>query len=161
MVEVRATAVPAGLGEPVFDKLDARLAHALMSVGAVKGVEIGSGMNAACSMGSLNNDPIGPDGFLSNNAGGILGGISSGQDIVARAYVKPIPSISQEQATVTTGGEPTSITIGGRHDIAAIPRINPCSRQWRPWSSRTCCFWTVGWASGIRPVVLPATFQET
>lgn len=125
VVEVRATSVPAGLGEPVFDKMDARLAYALMSVGAVKGVEIGSGMNAACSLGSLNNDPIGPDGFLSNNAGGILGGISSGQDIVARAYVKPIPSISQEQSTVTTAGEATSISIGGRHDIAAIPRINP------------------------------------
>jgi len=125
VVEVRATSVPAGLGEPVFDKLDARLAYALMSVGAVKGVEIGSGMNAACSLGSLNNDPMGPDGFASNNAGGILGGISSGQDIVARAYVKPIPSISQEQHTVTTTGEAASITIGGRHDIAAIPRINP------------------------------------
>ena len=125
VVEVRATSVPAGLGEPVFDKLDARLAYALMSVGAVKGVEVGSGMNAACSLGSLNNDPMGPDGFESNDAGGILGGISSGQDIVVRAFVKPIPSISQEQATVTTAGESTSITIGGRHDIAAIPRINP------------------------------------
>lgn len=125
IVEVRATSVPAGLGEPVFDKLDARLAHAFMSVGAVKGVEIGSGMQASCSLGSQNNDPIGPDGFLSNNAGGILGGISSGQDIVARAYVKPIPSISQEQQTVTVSGESTNITIGGRHDIAAIPRINP------------------------------------
>ncbi|WP_319467495.1 chorismate synthase [uncultured Pseudodesulfovibrio sp.] len=125
VVEVRATSVPAGLGEPVFDKMDARLAYALMSVGAVKGVEIGSGMQAACSLGSLNNDPIGPDGFVSNNAGGILGGITSGQDIVARAYIKPIPSISQEQQTVTTDGESTTITIGGRHDIAAIPRINP------------------------------------
>ncbi|MBG0789098.1 MAG: chorismate synthase [Desulfovibrionaceae bacterium] len=125
VVEVRATSVPAGLGEPVFDKLDARLAYALMSVGAVKGVEVGSGMNAACSLGSLNNDPMGPDGFASNNAGGILGGISSGQDIVVRAYVKPIPSIAQEQATVTAAGEAASITIGGRHDIAAIPRINP------------------------------------
>ena len=125
VVEVRATCVPVGLGEPVFDKLDAKLAHALMSVGAVKGVEIGSGMQAACSLGSLNNDPIGPDGFLSNNAGGILGGISSGQDVVARAYIKPIPSISQEQQTVTTSGDATIITIGGRHDISAIPRINP------------------------------------
>lgn len=125
VVEVRATSVPAGLGEPVFDKMDARLAYALMSVGAVKGVEIGSGMQAACSLGSLNNDPIGPEGFLSNNAGGILGGISSGQDIVVRAFVKPIPSISQEQQTVTTSGQATTIAIGGRHDIAAIPRINP------------------------------------
>jgi len=125
VVEIRATSVPAGLGEPVFDKMDARLAYALMSVGAVKGVEIGSGVQAACSLGSLNNDPIGPDGFESNNAGGILGGITSGQDIVVRAYVKPIPSISQEQRTVTTSGEAATITVGGRHDIAAIPRINP------------------------------------
>jgi chorismate synthase len=125
VVEVRATCVPAGLGEPVFDKLDARLAYALMSVGAVKGVEIGSGFAAARSMGSANNDPITPEGFASNNAGGILGGISSGQDIVVRAYVKPIPSIAREQRTVTTSGEAVAITVGGRHDIAAIPRINP------------------------------------
>jgi len=125
VVELRATSVPVGLGEPVFDKLDARLAHALMSVGAVKGVEIGSGAQAARSLGSENNDSIGSDGFASNNAGGILGGISSGQDVVARAYVKPIPSISQVQNTVTTTGEATTITIGGRHDICAIPRINP------------------------------------
>jgi len=125
IVEVRATSVPVGLGEPVFGKLDARLAHALMSVGAVKGVEIGSGMQAARSLGSQNNDPITLDGFVSNNAGGILGGISSGQDVVARAYIKPIPSISQEQQTVTASGEAMAINIGGRHDIAAIPRINP------------------------------------
>lgn len=125
IVEVRATSVPVGLGEPVFGKLDARLAHALMSVGAVKGVEIGSGTQAARSLGSQNNDAIGSDGFLSNNAGGILGGISSGQDVVARAYVKPIPSISREQQTVTTSGNETFIRIGGRHDISAIPRINP------------------------------------
>lgn len=125
IVEVRAVSVPAGLGEPVFGKIDARLAQALMSVGAVKGVEIGSGMQAARMLGSQNNDAMTPDGFASNNAGGILGGISSGQDIVARAYVKPIPSISQEQQTVTTSGDATAITIGGRHDIAAIPRINP------------------------------------
>jgi chorismate synthase len=125
VVEVRAIGVPAGLGEPVFDKLDARLACALMSVGAVKGVEIGSGMQAARSLGSENNDPIGSDGFLSNNAGGILGGIASGQDVVARVYVKPIPSISLSQDTITTTGEATTITIGGRHDICAIPRVNP------------------------------------
>jgi chorismate synthase len=125
VVEVRATGLPAGLGEPVFGKFDARIAAAFMSVGAVKGVEIGSGMGAARNLGSENNDPIGPDGFMSNNAGGILGGISSGQDVVARAYVKPIASILQEQQTITTKGEPTFIMVGGRHDISAIPRINP------------------------------------
>ncbi|NJB68279.1 chorismate synthase [Desulfobaculum xiamenense] len=125
IVEIVATGVPAGLGEPVFDKLDARLAYALMGVGAVKGVEIGSGFAAAQANGSTNNDPITPQGFASNNAGGILGGISSGQTIVARVAVKPIPSISREQQTITRSGEATTITVGGRHDIAAIPRINP------------------------------------
>jgi len=115
IVEVRAAGVPAGLGEPVFDKLDARLAYAL----------IGSGMAAARSTGSANNDPINPHGFDSNNAGGTLGGLSSGQDIVVRAAVKPIPSIAKEQTTVDTRRHPTTIRVGGRHDIAAIPRINP------------------------------------
>ncbi|WP_462326532.1 chorismate synthase [Desulfobaculum sp.] len=125
VVEVMATGVPAGLGEPVFDKLDARLAYALMSVGAVKGVEIGAGFAAARSVGSVNNDPIAPEGFATNNAGGTLGGISSGQPIIARAAIKPIPSIAKEQHTITRAGEATSISIGGRHDIAAIPRVNP------------------------------------
>ncbi|BCS87592.1 chorismate synthase [Pseudodesulfovibrio sediminis] len=125
VVEIRATGLPVGLGEPVFGKFDGRIAQALMCVGAVKGVEIGSGCEAARSRGSLNNDNLDENGFLSNNAGGILGGISSGQDVIARAYVKPIPSILQEQQTVTTKGEPTFIMVGGRHDISAIPRINP------------------------------------
>ncbi len=125
VVEVIARGVPAGLGEPVFDKLDARLAYALMGVGAVKAVEIGSGTAASRALGSTNNDPMHPGGFDSNNAGGVLGGISSGQEIVVRAHVKPIPSISKEQRTVTDDGRATTISIGGRHDISAIPRINP------------------------------------
>ncbi|WP_432737705.1 chorismate synthase [Maridesulfovibrio sp. FT414] len=125
VVEVCVRNVPAGLGEPVFDKIDARLAGALMSVGAVKGVEIGSGFRAADSLGSENNDFIDESGFMSNNAGGILGGISSGQNIVVRAYVKPIPSISKPQQTVDRDGKATEISIGGRHDICAIPRIVP------------------------------------
>ncbi len=125
VVEVRAHGVPAGLGEPVFDKLDARLAYAFMSVGAVKAVEIGAGVSAARLLGSQNNDPMTPEGFLSNNAGGILGGISSGQDIIVRAAIKPIPSIAQPQRTITMSNEATEITIGGRHDISAIPRVVP------------------------------------
>jgi len=125
IVEVRAKGVPAGLGEPVFDKLDARLAYALMGVGAVKAVEIGSGIAAARAFGSTNNDPITPAGFLSNNAGGVLGGVSSGQDIVVRAAVKPIPSIAQVQQTVTVHGDAAEIIVGGRHDVSAIPRIVP------------------------------------
>jgi len=125
VVEVRAAGVPAGLGEPVFDKLDARVACALMGVGAVKAVEIGSGTRAARLTGSANNDQITGEGFLSNNAGGVLGGVSSGQDLVARAYVKPIPSIAKQQRTVDVFGNETSISIGGRHDVSAIPRIVP------------------------------------
>jgi chorismate synthase len=124
IVEIRASGAPAGLGNPVFDKLDAELAKAVMSIGAVKGVEIGSGFEAARMLGSENNDPIGPEGFLSNNSGGILAGISNGDQIVVRAAVKPIPSISIEQKTVNVRGEETTVSVKGRHDIAAIPRIN-------------------------------------
>ena len=104
---------------------DARLAGALMSIGAVKGVEIGTGFAAAAMLGSENNDSPTPDGYASNHAGGVLGGISTGMDIVSRAAVKPIPSISLPQQTVTTDGLPTTIEIKGRHDISAIPRIVP------------------------------------
>lgn len=129
VVMVEASGIPAGLGNPVFDKLDARLAYALMGVGSVKGVEIGEGFGAARLKGSENNDAIlpGENGpkFASNNAGGILGGISSGQTIIARAAIKPIASISLEQQTVNSRGEPEKIRIGGRHDLSAIPRVVP------------------------------------
>jgi len=127
LVEVVATGVPAGLGEPVFDKLDARLAYALMGVGAVKGVEIGAGFGAARLLGSQSNDPIvsPPE---SNNAGGILGGIANGQPVVVRAAVKPIPSIAREQRTTDITGQPATIVVGGRHDRSAIPRVVPVLR---------------------------------
>jgi chorismate synthase len=125
IVEIRASGCPAGLGEPVFDKLDARLAGALMSIGAVKGVEIGEGFSAAHMMGSENNDPLTPTGYTSNHAGGILGGISTGMDLVVRVGVKPIPSISKPQQTVNSKGEAVTIQIKGRHDVSAIPRIVP------------------------------------
>ncbi len=125
VVEILARGVPAGLGEPVFDKLDAELAKALMSIGAVKGVEIGAGFAAAEMLGSENNDEITPQGFKSNNAGGILAGISNGDDIICRVAVKPIPSISKEQDTINLNGEPVKIKVGGRHDASAIPRIVP------------------------------------
>lgn len=134
IVRVTARGVPAGLGEPVFDKLDAVLAHAAMSVGAVKGVEIGEGFNAARLTGSQNNDPLkpSPDGrmdgggnFLSNHAGGILGGISSGQEIVMNVAVKPIASIPQRQDTIDRSGRAAEVLVGGRHDLSAIPRIVP------------------------------------
>ncbi|MDH5297584.1 MAG: chorismate synthase [Desulfobulbaceae bacterium] len=125
IVEIMATGCPAGLGEPVFDKLDGALAGALMSIGAVKGVEIGSGFEAAELLGSQNNDPLTPKGFASNRAGGILAGVSCGAPVVVRVAVKPIPSIAKEQHTVDLGNQPVSIRVGGRHDISAIPRIIP------------------------------------
>ena len=128
IVEIRARDVPPGWGEPAFDKLDACLAYALMGVGAVKGVEVGDGFAAARSTGSANNDPLTPEGFASNHAGGILGGISSGQDIILRAAVKPIASIAQEQRTIDREGRPASVLVGGRHDLSAIPRIVPVLR---------------------------------
>jgi chorismate synthase len=124
IVEIIAKRVPGGLGDPVFDKLDADLAKALMSIGAVKGVEIGAGFAAADMTGSQNNDSILPQGFATNNAGGILAGISNGDNITARVAVKPIPSISIEQQTIDKSGNPTTVSIKGRHDISAIPRIN-------------------------------------
>jgi len=125
IVEIVACNCPAGLGEPVFDKLDGELARALMSIGAVKGVEIGNGFAAAGLTGSQNNDPLTPSGFASNQAGGILAGISNGDDIVARVAVKPIPSIAKAQQSIDRQGNPVTIQIGGRHDISAIPRIIP------------------------------------
>ena len=125
IVRITAQGVPAGLGEPVFDKLDARLAAAIMSVGAVKGVSLGEGFEAARLLGSQNNDPLSPEGFLSNHAGGVLAGISSGQDLVMEAAIKPIPSIAREQQTIDIHGNPRTITVSGRHDICAIPRVVP------------------------------------
>ncbi|MBU4264080.1 MAG: chorismate synthase [Proteobacteria bacterium] len=125
IVGIIANGCPPGLGEPVFNKLDADLAGALMSIGAVKGVEIGSGFMAARLTGSQNNDALTPEGFSSNNAGGILAGISNGEPIIARVAVKPIPSISKPQNTVNLDNEQVEIKIGGRHDISAIPRIIP------------------------------------
>jgi chorismate synthase len=125
VVEILVRGCPAGLGEPVFDKLEADLAKGLMSIGAVRGVEVGAGFQVARMLGSECNDPSDSNGFTKNDAGGILGGISNGADIVLRAAVKPIPSISVEQTTVDSSGRSVSLRIQGRHDVSAIPRINP------------------------------------
>ncbi len=125
IVEVVVRGCPAGLGEPVFDKMDADIAKAVMSVGAVKGVEIGAGFRAAVMRGSENNDPLIPRGFLSNNAGGILAGITNGDEIVVRVACKPIPSIGKVQQTVDVQGRPVELAVRGRHDVSAIPRIVP------------------------------------
>ncbi len=125
VVEVRVKGCPAGLGEPVFDKLDAELARAIMSVGAVKGVEVGAGFEAARLKGSQNNDPIRSTGFSSNRAGGILGGISNGDDLVLRAAIKPIPSIGRPQKTVDRQGRNATLALTGRFDVTAVARIVP------------------------------------
>jgi chorismate synthase len=125
IVEIIGKGCPAGLGEPVFDKMDAELAKALMGIGAVKGVEIGAGFGVAGMTGSQANDQITPDGFLSNHAGGILAGITTGQDIILRVAVKPIPSIEKKQRTVDIRVNPVELSIKGRHDVCAIPRIIP------------------------------------
>ncbi|OTQ35024.1 chorismate synthase [Gilliamella apis] len=117
--------VPVGLGEPVFDKLDADLAHALMSINAVKGVEIGDGFAAVNKRGSENRDEITPQGFLSNHAGGILGGISSGQTIISSIALKPTPSIEIAGQSININGESVEVSTHGRHDpcvgIRAVP----------------------------------------
>lgn len=124
IVEILVQGCPPGLGEPVFDKLEADVAKALMSIGAVRGVEVGAGFGVARMLGSECNDPIGPEGFEKNDAGGILGGISNGADIILRLAVKPVPSISIEQRTVDSSMRPVSLQIKGRHDTSPIPRIN-------------------------------------
>lgn len=124
-VSVVAQGVPVGLGEPVFDKLDAALAHAMMSINAVKAVEIGAGFDSIRQRGSEHRDEMTQNGFTSNNAGGILGGISSGQDIVVRIALKPTSSILSPAQTLNTKGEPAEISTKGRHDpcvgLRAVP----------------------------------------
>jgi chorismate synthase len=129
IAEVTAAGCPPGLGDPVFGKLDALIAGAMMGIGAVKGVEIGDGFAAAGRFGSGNNDPMTQEGFLSNHAGGILGGISSGQDIVVRIAVKPTPSIARVQQTRDIRGNVGEISVGGRHDPCIVPRIVPVAES--------------------------------
>ena len=126
VVECRISGVPAGIGEPVFDKLDALLSQAIMSIGAVKAVEIGDGINASRIRGSENNDAFENNGShitkKTNHSGGILGGISDGSDIVIRAYFKPTPSIASTQETINRDGENITVNIKGRHDPVVVPR---------------------------------------
>ena len=127
IVECRVTGMPAGIGDPVFDKLDANLAKAVMSIGAVKGVEIGDGFGAALALGSENNDPFRVDGNgkirkKTNHSGGILGGISDGSEIVLRAAFKPTASIAQVQESVNRSGENVEIQVKGRHDPVIVNR---------------------------------------
>ena len=123
--EVWIEGLPVGLGDPAFGKLDGLLALACMSIGAVKGVELGAGFESARLRGSQNNDPLGPGGPLKNDAGGTLGGISTGAPVVVRLAVKPTSSISKTQKTIDRDGNPADIATHGRHDPCMAPRIVP------------------------------------
>lgn len=123
IVEVRALGVPPGWGEPVFGKLDARLGGALLSIGAVKGVEFGDGFALALQRGSAANDPLTPRGFAGNRAGGVLGGISNGEPLVVRLAVKPTPTLARPQATVDVRGRARALRVPGRHDPCVAPRL--------------------------------------
>lgn len=126
IIECKIEGCPAGIGEPVFDKLDAELSKAIMSIGAVKAVEIGDGIRTSLHRGSENNDAFrmqnGRVTKATNHAGGILGGISDGSAILLRAHVKPTPSIFSKQQTVNNQGEDIEIAIKGRHDPVIVPR---------------------------------------
>lgn len=124
-ITVTATGMPAGLGEPIFDRLDAEIAHALMSINAVKGVELGAGFACVEQKGTEHRDEITPQGFLSNNAGGVLGGISTGQDIVAHIALKPTSSILIPGKTVNLEGDPVEVITKGRHDPCVGIRGTP------------------------------------
>jgi len=124
-ISVLVSNVPPGLGEPVFDKLEADIAHGLMSINAVKGVELGAGFAAVSQKGSEHRDEISPDGFVKNDAGGTLGGISSGQDILASIALKPTSSISKPGATIDRQGKPAEIVTTGRHDPCVGLRATP------------------------------------
>jgi len=124
-ISVMATNVPPGLGEPIFDRLDAEIAHSLMSINAVKGVEIGAGFGAVTQRGSEHRDEITPEGFLSNNAGGVLGGISSGQTIIAHLALKPTSSLRIPGKSVDVHGDPIEVVTKGRHDPCVGIRATP------------------------------------
>jgi chorismate synthase len=124
-ITVTARGVPVGLGEPVFDRLDAEIAHALMSINAVKAVEIGDGVAVAAQRGSQHRDELTPRGFASNHAGGILGGISTGQDIIAHMTLKPTSSIQVPGHTIDLAGKPVEVVTTGRHDPCVGLRATP------------------------------------
>lgn len=124
-INVVAEGVPPGLGEPVFDRLDADLAHALMSINAVKGVEIGAGFDCIAQKGTSHRDEITPEGFLSNNAGGVLGGISSGQPVVASIALKPTSSLRLPGRSIDVHGNPVEVITTGRHDPCVGIRATP------------------------------------
>ncbi|QDF96169.1 chorismate synthase [Azoarcus sp. DD4] len=124
-INVVASGVPVGWGEPVYDRLDADIAYAMMSINAVKGVEIGAGFDSIAQLGTEHGDELTPEGFLSNNAGGVLGGISSGQDILVSMAIKPTSSIRLDKRSIDRAGSPTIVNTHGRHDPCVGIRATP------------------------------------
>ena len=124
-IRVTASGVPAGLGEPLFDKLDADIARAMMGINAVKGVEIGAGFASVAQRGSVHGDSLTPQGFASNNAGGVLGGISSGQDLEVSIAIKPTSSIITPRDSIYIQGQPMQVVTKGRHDPCVGIRATP------------------------------------
>src|SRR5690606_18072611 len=124
-IEVTAEGLPAGWGDPIYDRLDADIAHAMMGLNAVKGVSIGSGFDCVAMRGSEHGDELGPDGFMANHAGGVLGGISSGQNLTVSLAVKPTSSIRIERRSVNRAGEPVMVQTLGRHDPCVAIRATP------------------------------------
>jgi len=124
-IEVVGSGIPVGLGAPLFDKLDADIAHAMMGINAVKGVEIGAGFGSVVQKGSVHGDELMPDGFVGNNAGGVLGGISSGQDLTVSIAVKPTSSIRQPRRSIDLEGQPAEVQTFGRHDPCVGIRATP------------------------------------
>jgi len=124
-IDVVATNVPVGLGEPVYDKLDADIAYAMMGINAVKGIEIGAGFRSVAQKGSEHGDELTPDGFVGNNAGGVLGGISTGQDITVSIAIKPTSSIRTPRRSIDKGGNPVQVETHGRHDPCVGIRATP------------------------------------
>jgi chorismate synthase len=124
-LRVSASNVPVGLGEPLFDKMDADIAYAMMGVNAVKGVEIGAGFASVAQRGSMHGDSLSPQGFMGNNAGGVLGGITSGQDLEVSVAIKPTSSILTPRASIDTAGQPTEVITKGRHDPCVGIRATP------------------------------------
>jgi chorismate synthase len=163
-ITVTATGLPPGLGEPIFDRIDADIAHALMSINAVKGVEIGAGFDSVAQKGTEHRDEITPEGFLSNNAGGILGGITSGQDIIAHIALKPTSSITIPGKSVDISGQPIEMITKGRHDPCVGIRATPIAEamlaivlmdhylRHRAQNSDVCCSTPVIPASALDPV---------
>jgi chorismate synthase len=129
-IRVSATGVPVGLGEPLFDKMDADIAYAMMGINAVKGVEIGAGFASVEQLGTEHSDEMTPNGFLSNNAGGVLGGISTGQDITVSIAIKPTSSIRLDRQTINKAGEPVVINTHGRHDPCVGIRATPIAEAY-------------------------------